>query len=95
MGLVQKETVRSDTAAPSIPLRILMVLPSDFDKPTKVGQGKTYEKSVPFELDTQAKSSLRENMPGFLENSFYDGKKKLLQVNCWVRPHLYGLQDRF
>jgi hypothetical protein len=64
-----------------------MVLGSDFDRPTKVNQQKTYEKAIPFEIDKGVASSLQKNLPGFLENSFYDRKKKLLQVNCWVGVH--------
>ncbi len=73
-----------DPVTPLIPLRILMVLPSDFDKPSKVDPQKTYEKVIPFEMDLKTRTSLHEHIPGFIENSFYDQRKKLLQVNCWV-----------
>jgi hypothetical protein len=71
-----------------LPLRILMVLSSDFNKPIKIDDQKTYEKSIPFTMDARTKLALKKNLPGFLENSFYDAKKKLLQTNCWVRPFL-------
>ncbi len=82
-----------DLAEPPIPLHVLMVLQSDFDKPTKIDQEKTYEKSIPFKMDAKTKLSLKENLPGFLENSFYDRKRKLLQVNCWVCVGLERLKE--
>jgi hypothetical protein len=75
-----------DVTSPPLTLRILMVLQSDFDKPTKVSKGKTYEKTISFEMEAKEMSALKEHLPGFIENSFYDKKKKVFQVNCWVGP---------
>jgi len=46
-----------------------MVLQSDFDKPTRVDCGKSYELSIQFEIDTKTKHLLQDNLPGFLQYS--------------------------
>lgn len=69
---------------PPLPLNILMVLQSDFDKPTRVDCGKSYELSIQFEIDTKTKHLLQDNLPGFLQYSFYDRQAGTLQVNAWV-----------
>jgi hypothetical protein len=92
VAVEQEEPVPLNPTIPPIPLRILMVLWSGFDKPTRADQAKTYEKSIPFEIDSKVKLSLQKNLPGFLEHSFYDSRKKILQVNCWVCVCLKSLK---
>ncbi len=60
-----------DPASPPT-LHILMVLGSDFDRPKKVDQGKTYEKAILFEMNPEVELLLGKNLPGILGNSFYD-----------------------
>ncbi|GLB45426.1 hypothetical protein LshimejAT787_3700070 [Lyophyllum shimeji] len=67
---------------PEIPLRILMVLPSDFDHPTTIGRNRTYEMTIPFAMDAKLKAQLNKYIPGFLKHSKY--KAGTLQTNAWL-----------
>lgn len=73
---------------PDIPLRILMVLGSDFDKPRAVGRTRTFETTCPFRIGTKLRKDLSDKIPGFISYSFYDSKTKQLQANLWVRLQL-------
>jgi len=69
---------------PITPLRVLMVLPSDFDQPEEIGHGKTYETTVIFTHDDKIKKTLDKKIPRFLTYSHYDLNTESLQANSWV-----------
>src|SRR5262245_48572070 len=73
------------------PLRVLMVLGSDFERPAEFSRSKNYEMSIPFKMNDV---SLRKKITGFISTTIYDNDSKELQVNTWVR-HVSLLRKPF
>ena len=63
-----------------MPLRVLMVLGSDFRTPKNFERNANYEIEASFDTSVEGKE-----VPGFTQNSFIDKKKKCIKSNCWVR----------
>jgi hypothetical protein len=69
----------SHSSIPGLPLRVLMVLGTDFKRPSQNSKGKNYEMLIPFSPDPEDKI-----IPGFQQHSLSIKKSGDIKVNCWV-----------
>jgi hypothetical protein len=69
---------------PATKLRILLVLPPDFDKPTRMSEDKVYDVQVPFQrLTPETQEAYNDSFPGFLDASYRS--RGMLQTHAMVR----------
>jgi hypothetical protein len=70
----------SHISIPDLPLRVLMVLGTDFKRPKNFSRDENYEMLIPFAPDAKDKT-----IPGFQQHSYIGKKSGEIKVNCWVR----------